>query len=68
MHFALQAARGPDGWPQLAEASAATARGDLAAMRRACPVDVPFDALVRAIQARAPTVRRGVEAVRHDPG
>ena len=68
MHFALAASRGPDGWSQLAEASAATSRGVLVAMRRVCPVDVPFEALVRAVRARAPSARRGAGSLRHDPG
>jgi hypothetical protein len=68
MHFALTAGRGPSGWALLGVESTALARGDLARLEQLCPVDVPFDALVRAVQHRAPPVRHAARTKRHDPG
>lgn len=68
MHFALSAGQGPEGWALLGVESAALARADLVRLERVCPVDVPFDALVRAVQGRAPPVRRAARTKRHDPG
>jgi hypothetical protein len=47
------------------------AKGDLARLERACPVDVPFTRLVKVLQARAgePRVRASKAGrARHDPG
>ncbi len=68
MHFVLTTARGSEHFAALDAEVGALLRADLAALRRVCPVDVPFEALARAVRSRVPLAAPKPAQVRHDPG
>jgi hypothetical protein len=71
MTFVLRCATSSAGWSELGPMVRAMERGDPEALQRACPVDVPFVSLVRAVRAKVPPPAPRPpkkKRVTHDPG